>query len=186
MPALCSKCGAPLPESAYSFSCAQCGTSIFDSGPVTAQPTFSIPSELEGIGGWLILVAIQLAVAPFAMAYSIYSDFNVLNDSRYAQILSDHPGAANMLVSEIIARIFFIVAVIVLNYLFYSKSKIFPSVMIGYLFLQMIVVLGQNYTMSALLGPGQYSFASGGAIGGFSIWTTYLSRSKRVKATFVR
>src|ERR1700722_3044290 len=94
MQAMCRKCFAPLPERAS--LCAQCGAPVEDPTPAPisdVQPlTAAIPgdfdlrtrgssssgvrSDLSGIGGWLILVAIDLLLSPIADAARIYIDLN--------------------------------------------------------------------------------------------------------------
>ncbi len=173
----CSKCGAPLGQGAS--ICRQCGM-IGSYTPV--PPTTSL--ESIGIGGWLILVAIGLAATPFLMIRNIYIDFHVLSDNRFEQVLSDHPGITNLLTGDIFLGVFFVVALIALNYLFYSKNRLFPLLICSYLVLRVIVVLAQNYAFANLYGPHNFPLQTGGFIGA-AIWIRYFTRSERVRATFV-
>jgi len=203
MQAMCRKCFAPLPERAS--LCAQCGAPVEDPTPAPisdVQPlTAAIPgdfdlrtrgssssgvrSDLSGIGGWLILVAIDLLLSPIADAARIYIDLNALYGSGFAQVLSDHPGANNLMVAQIVADAIFFICLLGLNYLFYSKKQAFPRLMIVYISLHGIYILFHGHASDAVMGTHAFAATAASAAAGVSIWISYFVSSKRVKATFV-
>ena len=203
MQAMCRKCFAPLGERAS--VCAQCGAPVEDPTPaplsdvqpsIAAAPIYSdtrtrgssasgVRSDLSGIGGWLILVAIGLLLAPIGDVVRIYSDLGTLNSGGFGQMLSDHPDATKLMVAQIVADTIFFICFLALNYLFYRKNKLFPRMMIVYLFLNTIYILIRSHTSDALLGTHSFSARSASAVASASIWISYLVNSKRVKATFL-
>ncbi len=141
--------------------------------------------DLEGIGGWLILVAIGLAVAPFRSMHGIYVDLHVLYGSKFQYALSLHHGLAGLILYEAVTNSFFLFALITLNYLFYDRRKTFPSLMITYLAVQL--VLGLIDHLAALqFSTHQSPTAVLGNFVAAAVWIPYYLKSERVKATFVR
>jgi hypothetical protein len=203
MQAMCRKCFAPLAERAS--VCAQCGAPVEDPTPAPisdVQPSMAaihsdsdlrarggsgsgVRSDLSGIGGWLILVAIALLSSPIGDVYRIYSDLNTLYGGGLGQVLSDHPGATNLMVTQIVADAIFFICLLALNYLFYRKNKMFPRMMIVYLFVHTIYILFRSHASDVLLGTHVFAASAASATAGASIWISYLVSSKRVKATFL-
>src|ERR1700727_2626968 len=127
MQAMCRKCFAPLPE--RGSVCAQCGAPVEDPAPAPlsdVQPSIAvihsdsdlrtsgdfgsgIRSDLSGIGGWLILVAIGLLLSPIGDVVRIYSDLSTLSSGGFGQMLSDHPDATKLMVAQIVADTIFFV-----------------------------------------------------------------------------
>ena len=85
--------------------------------PVIASPMFSTGSDLNGIGGWLILVAIGLAISPFIMMHGVYTDLRILTGDRYQAGLALRPGLAGLVMFEAITNTLFLAAVVCLNVL---------------------------------------------------------------------
>jgi hypothetical protein len=203
MQAMCRKCFAPLPERAS--LCAQCGAPVEDPTPAPISDvqlsTAVVPidfdskarsgsgagvrSDLSGIGGWLILVAIDLLLSPIADAVRIYIDLNALYGSGFAQMLSDHPGADNLLVTQIVADAIFFICLLALNYLFYSKKQAFPRLMIVFISLHGIYVLFHGHASDAVMGTHAFAATAASTTASVSIWISYFVSSKRVRATFV-
>jgi hypothetical protein len=203
MQAMCRKCFAPLPVRVS--VCAQCGAPVEDPTPapisdvpppIAAIPSDSnwrtraeshsgIRSDLSGIGGWLILVAIALFLSPIADAFRIYSDLSILYGGGFGQMLSDHPDATKLMISQIVADSIFFIGLLALNYLFYRKNKMFPRMMIVYLFVHTIYILFRGHANDVMLGTHDFAVGAARVISGASIWISYLVSSKRVKATFL-
>ncbi len=122
MQAMCRKCFASLGQRAS--VCDQCGAPVEDPTPAPIsdiQPAMAAVrsdsdlrtrsddrsggrSDLRGIGGWLILVAITLFLAPIEDVYRVYSDLTTLYGGGFAQMLADHPGLTKLLVTQIVGR----------------------------------------------------------------------------------
>ena len=195
MTTTCSRCSSQLDEA--SLICPNCGTvATMPSEVAEATPTmapvftsFDHRNDLEGIGGWLILPAIGLAVAPFIALHGIFIvDMPVLTGSRYQAYLSDHPRFVGLLIFEIMVNSFFLLGSLGLNFLLYKKKRIFPKCIIGYLAIQLCLILADHLGVIALLPSAD---SSGGlkdvfrAFSGAAIWIPYFLTSQRVKATFV-
>jgi len=203
MQVICRKCFASLGERAS--ACAQCGAPVEDPAPapvadvqssITAIHSDSdlrargdsgsgVRSDLSGIGGWLILVGIALLLTPIADVARIYSDLSTFYTGGFGQMLSDHPAATELMVAQIVADAIFFVCLVALNYLFYRKNKMFPRMMIVYLFVHTIYILIRSHTGDVMLGTHDFSARAASATASASIWIAYLVGSKRVKATFI-
>lgn len=190
MTTLCSNCASEVPEG--SPSCAACGTETVAVAPATqlTTPLFSAVEDLEGLSGWLALVAFGLVVSPFVMLYTIVTvNLPFLTDSRYQPFLTSHPVFAALAVFEVITNIIFIVSVLALGYLFFTKRKAFPTFMILYLATQCWVILFDTIAVHILVPSanlsGSYTSVARTVIGAL-VWIPYFVVSRRVKATFVR
>jgi hypothetical protein len=179
----CSQCAATLPEGAC--PCAQCGTPVAASAAAAHAPTFSTGSDLEGIGGWLILVAIGLALAPLRSIHGIYATLRVLYGSRFEHVFSVHPGLAGLILFEAATNTIFLIALIALNYLFYQKKKSFPSLMITFLVSEVtLILIDQIVTMHFYPRHPATTLISNTVTA--AVWIPYYLCSARVKATFVK
>jgi hypothetical protein len=189
MTTLCSNCATEVPEGFP--SCAVCGTAIGAAVPTQlAAPLFSTTEDLEGLSGWLVLVAIGLVVSPFVMLYTIVTvNLPFLTDNRYQPYLTSHPAFAALAVFETITNIIFIASVLALAFLFFTKRKAFPTFMILYLATQCCVILFDTVTVHVLIPSANLSasYASvARSLIGALVWIPYFVISRRVKATFVR
>jgi hypothetical protein len=189
MTTLCSNCASEVPES--SPSCAACGTVAGAVAPAQlSTPLFSTTDDLEGLSGWLALVAFGLVVSPFVMLYTILTvNLPFLTDSRYQPYLSSHPAFAALAVFEVITNIIFLASVLALAYLFFTKRKAFPTFMILYLATQCWVILFDTIAVHILVPTANMtaSYASvARSLIGALVWIPYFVVSLRVKATFVR
>jgi hypothetical protein len=189
MTTLCSNCASEVPEG-FS-SCAACGTEIGAVAPaLVSTPLFYPVEDLEGLSGWLVLVAIGLVSSPFVMLYTILTvNLPFLTDSRYQPYLSSHPAFAALAAFEVITNIIFIASVLALAYLFFTKRKAFPTFMILYLATQCGVILFDTIAVHILVPSANltasYATVARSLIGAL-VWIPYFVFSRRVKATFVR
>ena len=200
MSTLCVQCSSPLDEGSH--FCARCGSSISpESGAAVSAPSAIaepvlfdrpayIPGDgLEGIGGWLILPAIGLAVSPFFSIHGIVRDLSVLTGASHQIYLSSHPSMAGLILYEAITNIIFLFAAVCLNYLFYSKKKIFPKSMIGYLVFTFIMLLADHLMAGAVSPSANHTSGLYAVIRAFlqvCIWIPYFLNSERVAQTFVK
>jgi hypothetical protein len=206
MTIVCPNCAAEIAE--HSQSCAHCGKAIAAPAPVSeaiapalqpmppleaappATPMFSIPDDLEGLGGWLILIGIGLAVSPFLMLYTALAvNLPVLIGAKYQGFLSTHPALAGLLGFEIITSVIFIAAVLALNFLFYTRKRAFPTYFILYMIAQLCVAIGDVAATHLALPSANLTHAYtviARAVIASLIWIPYFLVSRRVKATFVR
>src|SRR5439155_20708747 len=128
--ALCSKCASPMDQSAA--ACVHCGQLVpaTPAGPVSREelnsgqlpmsaapalaggeplplpPQFRYVDPLEGLGGWLILVAIGLVVAPLLIMFTVLSvDIPLLFGDRARDYLSLHQGLTAVVAFETLTNI---------------------------------------------------------------------------------
>ncbi len=200
---MCRKCFASLGQRA--LVCDQCGAPVEDPTPAPisdVQPSMAAVrsdsdlrtrsdyrsggrSDLRGIGGWLILVAITLFLAPIEDVYRVYSDLTTLYSGGFAQMLADHPGLTNLLVTQIVADTIFFIWFLVLNFFFYGKKKAFPLLMIVYLGVNTIYILFRGHAYDAVMGTHIFASRAASVTASASLWISYMVSSKRVKATFI-
>lgn len=199
MSTLCIQCSSPLDEG--SQFCARCGSSVSgeSAASVSAQSAVAEPvpferpayipgNGLEGIGGWLILLAIGLAIAPFFSLHGIVTDLSVLTGASHQSILSERPGLAGLILFEAITNSIFLLILACLNFLFYSKKKIFPMCMIAYLAFSFFVLLTDHLIAGALMPSADHSAGLVAVIRAFigaAVWIPYFLNSERVEQTFV-
>jgi hypothetical protein len=189
----CATCSSALDEG--SRICPNCGTAVADRQPAIDQPdsipvpSFTINEDLNGIGGWLILPAIRLVLAPFGLLYTILvSNVPFLFGGRHRAYLSSHPGSAALILFEFISNTILIAIVICLNLLFFKKKRAFPTYMILYMVTQLCVLLIDTLTAQFLHPTAHLAKAYGmllGTVIASFIWIPYFLVSRRVKATFV-
>jgi hypothetical protein len=190
----CKQCAAELEES--TAVCSHCGTavSVPEPAPIQAQdsspeqswaPTFSTGNDLEGIGGWLILVAIGLAIGPFTLLYGVFTDLQVFFGARFQAGLAHLPGLTSLILFEAVSNTIFLFALIVLNVMFYGKKRAFPRLMIAYLAFNCVVILIDHFG-ALRYNPHAGSLAVLRSVVGTFVWIPYYVVSERVKATFVQ
>lgn len=181
----CRMCGVDIADGAD--LCSQCaGASGMASTQLTsvdAPQMFTVRSHLNGIGGWLILVALGLAIAPFNSLYGMYRDFRLLFGGSRAALESFH-GLAALIMFEAITNTIFLFSLIGLNVLFYRKSKSFPGWMITFLCGQLLVVLVDHLAVMRF-SPSANAVPLLRSLVGAAVWIPYFLRSIRVKETFV-
>lgn len=189
----CKQCSTQLDDCAA--ACTHCGAALpvplppqietTDPSPQAfGVPSFSTGSDLEGIGGWLILVALGLAAGPFLLVRGIYTDLHFLYGGQFQSGLARYPGLVALILFEAVSNSIFLLGLIALNFLFYRKKRTFPGWMITYLAFNCSIILIDH--LGALrYSPHTASTALVRSIVGVLIWIPYYLRSERVKVTFV-
>jgi uncharacterized protein DUF3857/uncharacterized protein DUF2569/transglutaminase superfamily protein len=154
-------------------------------------------SHLQGLGGWLIpvgfgrVVGILVRLGLLAKVAPVYSSerWQVITNSASASYDSMLPP---VLLFELFNNITLLIFSILLFVVFFQKKRIFPALFVTYLTLQFVfyaldvflnyylhrnsVLNHTNSVSSAALAP---------LLMGVIIWGLYISRSRRVKLTFV-
>lgn len=181
----CRKCGLEVAEE--TGLCPHCGEALgvepTESRVIGAPQMFAVRSDLNGIGGWLILVAVGMAIAPFNSLHGMYRDFSLLFGSSRAA-LESFRGLAAMVLFEAITNTIFFFSLIGLNVLFYRKSKLFPGWMITFLCGQLMVVLVDHLAVMRF-GHSTNAVPLLRSLIAAAVWVPYYMRSIRVKDTFV-
>lgn len=109
--------------------------------PSYGSPILSMGNDLAGIGGWLILVAIGLAVGPFFRLRGIVVDSQFIFTTKFQAAMVARPGLEAILFYELVTNSFFLAFLLLLNFLFYRKRRSFPTFMIFNLAAQFVTQL---------------------------------------------
>ncbi len=193
----CPQCAGSMEDGAT--ICTHCGAGIpaapFVPAPgdpaLQSPPMFSTPNDLEGIGGWLILLTIGLVVSPFYILGSlVVTDVNALTNVRVQEFMETHTGFQALLEFWLITNIAFILCLVILNILFFTKRRSFPRLFALYLGAQIAIMIGDaaltHVVVPTIDLPSSFSLAIMRSFVGACIWIPYMFVSRRVKATFVR
>jgi hypothetical protein len=136
---------------------------------------------LEGISGWLILIAISLVITPLFEVRNAFSlDLPVLSHGTL--------GGALVGLLFLVKDVAILSALILLNWLFYTKKRIFPKLRIVFHLAMLGVHVLEHVAHAALLPQSAVPPLSQPVFGSLlscAIWIPYLLISRRVKATFV-
>jgi hypothetical protein len=187
----CTNCSAKLDEG--SVVCARCVSAVAVQPRVAETTPVDVPAYipgdgLKGIGGWLILPAIGLAISPFVSLHGLFKGIGILTSSRYETVLSARPGLATLILFEIITNTILFAASVCLNFIFYWKKRIFPRCAIAYYGLNFFVMLADHLATVSLLPSSDNSAGAFGAVRALVIcviWIPYFLNSQRVEQTFV-
>jgi hypothetical protein len=161
----------------------------------TAQPSATAEGP-KGLGGWLVLPAIGLVVTPFWILVTFVRDLLPVFDGDTWSLLTTpgsavyHPALGPLLIFEVVANIFLIVFTIYVIYLFFTKSRKLPKMMIAWLLISGAIVAIDTFAgllipiVAADADASYYKELIRGIIA-IAIWVPYFNMSKRVKNTFV-
>jgi len=134
----CRLCGLHIADGVN--SCMMCGNRNL--APVAAgetvvpslgaQSTAKAPGQAS-FSKWLWAVAISLIVTPAIRLLAVVnSEIPRLGSERFQTYVQSHPGLLNLVYFEIGMNILLVISALALNFLFYTRHKIFPHLMIGY------------------------------------------------------
>ncbi|WP_392559281.1 DUF2569 domain-containing protein [Orbus mooreae] len=152
-------------------------------------------NNLTGIGGWLILVAIRIVVAPLSLLFFIVVSLNEIVFSGLLQELSsmDSPyylsGFLPVYLIEVAINIFFLLLSIYLAYLFFTKNYKTPKIFIinesAYLVFLVIDTLVCTHLFDYYEADIQTIKDIVKSFIACCIWIPYFLISVRVKNTFI-
>jgi hypothetical protein len=144
--------------------------------------------DLQGIRGWLLLVAVSVVTAPIMAGVTIAMVFPLL--SSLSDLISYNSTAGFLVIFSAIGQVLFLLMGIFAIFKFFKKQKVFPKLFIA-LLATGIVLGAADLAILNLLSPGETIEHSKNAarlgVQGFwsLVWSTYMFKSKRVKATFI-
>jgi hypothetical protein len=151
--------------------------------------------ELEGLGGWLIIVGIGIFMSPIvalAKLLPIYS--KMFSDGSWKALMTQgtesyHPIWTPFLISEMALNLGFILIFLFIIYLFFSKRAIFPkwynSVLILYPIFLLFDAIALKFTLPIIPIIDPFTLKQLAIALAEMGWIPYLLVSKRVKVTFV-
>ncbi|NQV00094.1 MAG: DUF2569 domain-containing protein [Parcubacteria group bacterium] len=160
-------------------------------------------SQYKGLGGWLILVVIGLFITVFLEAYNTYDSIILFMDGTIKVLINPIselyiPGYFSVLKFEFIVGILFLVFAVYLVFLFFKKSKKFPKYYIFFLIVLVIYTIIDYVILSSLTISSneikqifnevlsEQETEIGRIVIVAIIWVLYITKSKRVKATFIK
>ena len=194
----CSKCGDPLPPElairvphvqALREAARRAITPALGPHCTEAEKTY------EGIGGWLILVAIALIRAPILFSVTLFrSVFPLLRHETWVALTTKdseayHPLWAPVIVSELVVNVIFLALAFLALILFFRRKRLFPKFMIGLMLANVIwgILLAFVYRkIPAMAEESLFDVETVGQIIACAIWIPYFLVSKRARATFTR
>ena len=153
--------------------------------------------KLEGIRGWLILIAIGIIVSPLRiliLVIPLYAD--IFKNGAWDLLTTPgneayHPLWSLIIMGEIAINAIFIIGWITIAFFFFLKKRIFPKLYIGMLLFTLTFIVLDAYAIKAVL-PDDPVFDPDTlkelirTLGASLVWIPYMLISKRVKATFVK
>lgn len=157
----------------------------------------SIEENVEGIGGWLVLVALGVVFSPIRIVLELFSIYSGLFSDGTWEFLTTpstelyHPLWAPIILGELFINGALVLAWIVAIFLFFSKKRIFPKWYIGILLFTLVFIILDAFAIKVVL-PSEPAFDDETAkelvrsIIASLIWIPYMLVSKRVKATFIK
>lgn len=154
-------------------------------------------NEPSGIGGWLILVAINVLLTPILLLRALYINITFISNGALEKLSTPNSQVYSALwkpaaLFEIASNILTLLLSIALIYLFFSKKKIFPKFFIGMLLFKILVTIIDEtfiFNLSKSTSIGINSNPSSTIIQpiiSLVIWGGYMLNSVRVKNTFTR
>lgn len=152
--------------------------------------------NIEGLGGWLILVALGIIISPIKIISFLLPLKKDIFDSGFWEMATT-PGSEfyntlwkPILLNEIGINILLIAAWIYIAYLFFSKKKLFPKVYMSVMIFTLLFIILDAFAVKLVL-PDEPIFDPETTkevvqtLVACIIWIPYMLLSKRVKATFV-
>lgn len=165
-----------------------------------ASPMFNLHPSPEGIGGWLVLVAIGLVITPILLMQILWRDFHFLRIPTRLLIGMRVPGLPTLLALEFFNNAVMLAGLAFLVVLFFREKRQFPrlyELWLGYA----VVARVTELTLSFRLGAESSWEGAAKVVAdlhsklGISVlqsvvaaivWIGYFEVSKRAKATFIR
>ncbi len=152
-------------------------------------------NDLEGLGGWLILVAIGIVFSPIRILFVTIPIYSEIFSTGSWEILTT-PGAdaynplwGPIIIGEILVNGALIMVWLYIAYLFFTKNRVFPIFYIGIILFTLILVIVDAFSIALVLPDEpifdlETSTELVRSIVACILWVPYMLISKRVKATF--
>lgn len=154
-------------------------------------------NEPCGLRGWLILVGIGVVISPIRVTMATLPTFiPIIKNGTWLYFINPnsayyHPVVIPLLAMELTFDIAMILALLILNYFFFSKHRLFPKLYIVITITSLCIIPLDSWLTSLVFANSPVFDANTArnfmqALVAVAIWVPYMLRSKRVKATFTR
>lgn len=163
--------------------------------PHTVGVTMSDARGLQGIRGWLLLVALGLCLQPLILLKTLRDNARAFEPETWRVLTMPgsrvyHPLWAPLLIAEVVVNAALLVGAAALLYLFFTTKRVFPRAVIAFMAASFAVTLADYAVTSAIpAARAQFTAKEAADIGrsalSAAIWIPYFLRSQRVAATFV-
>jgi len=152
--------------------------------------------NLEGIGGWLILLAIGMVVTPIRLIMLMNTIYPEIFSTGVWEALTTrgsdayNPLWAPILIGEILINSGLLLVWLYIAYKFLTKSRDFPRFYIGIAVFSLLFVVADAFAVKLVL-PNEPAFDPDTiqelmrSVTMVVVWVPYVLVSKRVKATFI-
>jgi hypothetical protein len=181
----------------FSLLMAGCAVWVYRYQPALPPPEPNrAGAELAGIGGWLILPAIGVALNPFFIAFQCVKFRHEFLMEHWTALTSQssefyHPMWAPLLTGEILSNIFLFVLSILLVIVFFQRRRTAVLLCIILLIAHPLIrivdhIFAVQISSVAHRGLGQSDTRIVGEIISSFIWISYFVTSRRVKMTFFK
>ena len=153
--------------------------------------------KIEGLGGWLILVAIGIVFSPFRIIVELFPLYLDIFKDGYWEVLTT-PGTdayhvmwAPIILAEMSINVILVFVWLFVIFLFFTKKKMFPKWYIGILLFTLTFIFMDAFAVK-VVAPHEPMFDDATVseiirtLLPCLIWIPYMLISKRVKATFIR
>ena len=157
-------------------------------------PPVDAPARLNGIGGWLILLAIGQVLRPIGFIKTEFHLFPTILDTDSWRSITDpiestyHTWWAPTLLFELFFNIVSFVFCALLIALFFTKRATWPRCFVVFLIVSILGIALDTFLIDRIPAAAESISTSIRDIGGTAvvaaIWIPYIYLSKRVKATF--
>lgn len=161
------------------------------------QAAVGASTEIQGLGGWLVLVGLGVAFTPFRLMADL-AEWSALFDLRAWTGLAHpagtffHPSFGIVLPMVVLANTALLLISLWQVVLFFGRHRLFPRVFIGFLVTSLLaqgVDWGMLLAVPSLGEDGTGMEVSRDLVRSMMtcvIWIPYVLQSRRVKNTFVR
>jgi hypothetical protein len=143
-----------------------------------------------------LLVAVGVCLTPIRIAAEIVRGIRPLEPATWHAVTTPgtrayHPLFGPLIVGELVVNAVLLIWAGVLVYLFFTRRRAFPVVMIAFMIARVVVQVADAGAAlmipaaAARMGPATYGGIASGVLVAV-IWVPYLIKSRRVELTFVR
>ncbi|MCU8150880.1 DUF2569 domain-containing protein [Vibrio vulnificus] len=149
------------------------------------------------IGGWLILIAIGVIIAPVRLFYFVGVSYpSIFTDGTWEALTTYgseiySPLWGPIIIGEIVGNLLFAFLGLYLAYLFFTKKSVFPKWYLGLTITSTVFLLIDAYLVS-IVAPEIEMFNSDTTLEvvrslfSLCVWSPYLLFSQRSKGTFTK